>query len=122
MSDSLQPPLRFRFRGDDKSVLVADWRDGHESAYPLSYLRGWCPCAACQGHSAHLRFVPTDGCTLTAIVPVGTYAIQLGWSDGHGTGIHTFETLRATCPCTACGGPTEGTPDDVATACADANR
>ena len=33
------------------------------------------------------------------IVPVGRYGVQITWSDGHDTGIYTFENLRALCPC-----------------------
>jgi DUF971 family protein len=34
--------------------------------------------------------------------PVGTYAIQLDFSDGHATGIYSFDYLRLICPCAAC--------------------
>jgi DUF971 family protein len=33
---------------------------------------------------------------------VGRYAIRIRWSDGHGTGIYTFQRLREWCPCEAC--------------------
>jgi len=33
---------------------------------------------------------------------VGTYGLRVQWSDGHGTGIYTFERLLATCPCERC--------------------
>jgi DUF971 family protein len=29
-----------------------------------------------------------------SLQPVGTYAIQLGWNDGHSSGLFTWETLR----------------------------
>lgn len=122
MNSSVPAPHRFRFLDDAKTILVADWRDGHASAYPLSYLRGWCPCAECQGHAATQRFVPATVNTLAAIVPVGSYAIQLGWSDGHATGIHPFAALRGMCPCETCGGALEGTPADIVATCADATR
>jgi DUF971 family protein len=38
------------------------------------------------------------------IEPVGRYAIQFHWSDGHATGIYSFDRLRALCPCPACRG------------------
>jgi DUF971 family protein len=34
--------------------------------------------------------------------PVGHYAIQLDFSDGHSTGIFSFDHLREICPCPAC--------------------
>ena len=30
---------------------------------------------------------------------VGSYALAPTWADGHHTGFHTFERLRAACPC-----------------------
>src|SRR5438093_12047382 len=37
-----------------------------------------------------------------SIDPVGRYAIRFHWSDGHSTGIYTFEHLRELCPCPIC--------------------
>jgi DUF971 family protein len=34
---------------------------------------------------------------------MGSYAIRIDWSDGHDTGIFTFEYLKAICPCEQCG-------------------
>jgi DUF971 family protein len=36
------------------------------------------------------------------VAPVGNYALQFRWSDGHETGIYTFEYLRKLCPCSRC--------------------
>ncbi len=33
---------------------------------------------------------------------VGSYAIRIDWSDGHGTGIYSFDHLRRICPCKEC--------------------
>ena len=33
---------------------------------------------------------------------VGRYAISVEWSDGHDTGIYSYQTLRAMCPCATC--------------------
>jgi DUF971 family protein len=33
---------------------------------------------------------------------VGNYALSFGFSDGHGTGIFSFEALRKLCPCEEC--------------------
>ena len=37
---------------------------------------------------------------------VGAYGLRVHWSDGHGTGIYTFENLLAWCPCDRCRGAT----------------
>ncbi len=108
------PPRRLRFVDEAKTLLAVDWPDGHVGVYPLAYLRGWCPCATCQGHGASASFVPGGAARLAAITPVGNYGVTLAWSDAHATGITTWRDLRASCPCPACGGPREGTPADVA--------
>jgi DUF971 family protein len=36
------------------------------------------------------------------VEPVGNYALRFRWSDGHDTGIYTFDFLRRLCPCAEC--------------------
>jgi DUF971 family protein len=83
-----------------------DWGDGHTSAYPHALLRGYCPCAGCQGHTGEIRLLETrdDQLELDDIEPVGGYALALHWFDGHASGIYSFRYLRALCPCEACRG------------------
>jgi len=83
--------------------LRIDWHDGHTSLYPVRALRLACRCANCvDEHTGRARLDPA---TVPAdVVPVhlksvGRYAIQFSWSDGHDTGIYTFEQLRWLCPC-----------------------
>jgi DUF971 family protein len=45
---------------------------------------------------------PAKSYVLTRILPVGNYAIQPEWDDGHHTGIYTWPYLRALCPCATC--------------------
>lgn len=78
--------------------MEIDWGDGESSAYRHAILRGFCPCANCQGHHGPVRWVDGAGDTsleLTGIEEVGNYAIQLTWADGHATGIYTFRFLRS---------------------------
>jgi len=35
-----------------EEILKVTWDDGHQSVFSLTYIRGFCPCAECQGHSA----------------------------------------------------------------------
>ena len=107
------PPHRLRFVDEAKTRLAIDWRDNHASEYPLPYLRGWCPCATCQGHAAASKFVPGGDSRVSAIRAVGNYAVTFEWGDGHATGIYSWDRLRELCPCAACGGPAAGTPADV---------
>jgi len=87
-------------------VTEIDWADGHKASYPHGLLRGYCPCAGCQGHSGEIRFLETTDAQLELddIEPVGGYAVCLKWFDGHASGIYSFRYLRALCPCDACRG------------------
>ena len=84
--------------------LRVSWDDGHEAEYAYDYLRGYCPCAGCQGHGTlSVSFhKPARSVTPVAIEPVGNYGIAFQWSDGHATGIYRFEFLRQICPCDDC--------------------
>lgn len=86
-------------------VTNIEWGDGHKGVYPHAVLRGYCPCAECQGHSGEIKFVPkADGpaLELDEIEPVGAYALRLVWFDGHGGGLYSFRYLRSLCQCDEC--------------------
>lgn len=82
------------------------WSDGHEVEADYDYLRGYCPCAGCQGHAAGpvIYRPPKDPVDPLTIAPVGNYALSVHWSDGHATGIYRFDYLREICPCDECAG------------------
>ncbi|MBI3783825.1 MAG: DUF971 domain-containing protein [Deltaproteobacteria bacterium] len=89
--------------------LEVVWDDAHHSIYPNRYLRDNCPCAACR-EGKPMRFslpVVASGGDLhpTQIGVVGRYAINIQWSDGHDTGIYSYETLRQLCRCDLCQRP-----------------
>lgn len=86
-------------RQDDGPQLRIVWSDGHTSRYPWRYLRGWCPCASCQGHEATRKFVHPANSELLLVFAVGRYALGFRWADGHETGIYSYRYLRALCPC-----------------------
>jgi DUF971 family protein len=83
-------------------VVKLTWDDGHVGEYAEEYLRGYCPCAMCQGHGPQRKFIPSPGAKLVGIRPVGNYAIEFQWQDGHSTGIYSYDYLRALCPCDVC--------------------
>ncbi|MBM4261353.1 MAG: DUF971 domain-containing protein [Deltaproteobacteria bacterium] len=83
-------------------VVRITWDDGHIGDYAETYLRGYCPCALCQGHGAQRRFIDVPDAQLVGVQPVGNYAIEFRWHDGHSTGIYTYEYLRGLCPCSVC--------------------
>jgi DUF971 family protein len=76
-------------------TFEVSWADGAKSRYPHEILRGFCPCASCQGHSGTIKFQTGGNLDLTAIEQVGNYALGLTWGDGHHSGIYTFRYLRA---------------------------
>jgi DUF971 family protein len=75
-------------------VLTLTWADGRVHAYPHRILRGYCPCAGCQGHSGRLVFVEPGSLDLRDLGQVGNYALSLTWADGHDGGIYSFRYLR----------------------------
>ena len=95
--------------------IQIDWKDGHRSDYPLGYLRDECPCATCTGahgtepqktnyaaEPKNLFPMYTPALKMLSVEPVGSYAIRMSWSDGHSTGIYSFDHLRKICPCEEC--------------------
>jgi DUF971 family protein len=75
--------------------LEISWGDGKKISYPHEILRGFCPCASCQGHSGTIRFVTPTNVDLRELEQVGNYALGLTWADGHSSGIYSFRYLRA---------------------------
>ena len=88
--------------------IKIDWKDGHTSEYGLRYLRHHCPCAVCSGsHGTTPQAPPIEPSPfqmyqaplkMVTVEPVGNYAIRILWSDGHGSGIYSFEHLRKISP------------------------
>lgn len=75
-------------------VLTIEWADGLRSELPHRLLRGYCPCAGCQGHGGGIRYLTEGSDELTVVEAVGAYALGLAWADGHASGIYTFAYLR----------------------------
>jgi DUF971 family protein len=83
---------------EDGARLRIEWGDGGTSEYWPRDLRLLCPCAGCVDELTGVRTLRpeaiADGVHPVAIHYVGRYALQFFWSDGHSTGIYTFEYLR----------------------------
>jgi DUF971 family protein len=93
-----------------RNAVVIQWTDGHTSVLPYQVLRGWCPCAECQGHGGRLRWQEVKPVTFVKVEPVGTYGAQFTWSDMHALGIYRFDYLRDLCCCEECAGRRGGQP------------
>ncbi len=83
--------------------LALKWDDGAEHFVALEALRRACPCASCAGETDVMGNVakgPKMAFTESSfqikhLQPVGGYAVQIFWKDGHGTGLFAHEYLRA---------------------------
>ena len=79
------------------------WDDGHVSEYGFRYLRQNCRCAACRDEFTGASLLDPesvpDNLEASKATLVGNYAVAFQFSDGHGSGIYTFEVLRQICPC-----------------------
>lgn len=94
-------PTGLTLQTAEKQITIA-WADGHQSQYPFWYLRGFCPCAMCQGHQGGWDFIADVPHTVEDVAEVGRYALNIVYEDGHRTGIYSFEILRTLCPCAVC--------------------
>jgi DUF971 family protein len=91
------PPSNIRAHQADQ-ILELAWPDGRTDRLGYRYLRGECPCATCKDEWTGDRIldptsVPAD-IKLAGMEPVGSYAVRFSWSDGHSSGLYTWENLR----------------------------
>lgn len=122
----MSAPLEERRRPTSVKVHVSTgagvdvaWADGHISHYEFDYLRENCPCATCDDERRKKEAAaagPSGGAgglgpALPLFKPrpraesaeaVGHYAIRIRYSDGHASGIYSFDYLRTLCPCDDC--------------------
>src|SRR5262245_15651075 len=98
------PPREIEKLGD-REVRIT-WADGHVSTYRNSELRFACACAVCVDEWTGVRRLRreevAEDIRPVGLQLVGNYAVHFDWSDGHATGIYTWDHLRAQCPCGAC--------------------
>ena len=114
MTDKLRTePASVRVLLTTGEGVFIEWRDGHRSRYSFPYLRQRCPCATCRDRRAHglsptgtkmKSDLPMYEAPARAVQaePVGNYAVRFSFSDGHTTGIYSFEYFREICPCDEC--------------------
>ena len=76
-------------------VLEISFSDGASFRIPFELMRVYSPSAEVQGHGPGQETLQTGKrqVTLTGLEPVGNYAVQPGFSDGHDTGIFTWDYL-----------------------------
>ncbi len=123
--DNRKKPADVKVRVSTGAGVDIVWADHHASHYDFTYLREQCPCAMCDDErrkkeavEAHAGAGSNSGSALGtgAVLPifkprptaraakaVGNYALQIDFSDGHATGIYSYDYLRTICPCEECG-------------------
>ena len=109
-------PQKVRVDKTGGTGIEIDWRDGHKSVWNFAWLRDACPCATC--HDEREKSGRPPGVakpkpqTLLPMyeaparpletTPVGKYAMRFKWSDGHESGIYSWDYLRRVCQCNEC--------------------
>ena len=93
MSDLIATEIRLRRAS---RLLEVTFSDGSRFELPFEYLRVHSPSAEVKGHGPgqEVLVLGKEGVGITAIEPVGQYAVKLVFDDGHDTGLYTWKYLR----------------------------
>jgi DUF971 family protein len=95
MSSQSKQPTEIRLRQQSR-VLELVYADGRCVSLTFEFLRVYSPSAEVRGHGPgqEVLQVGKKEVNIERIEPVGTYAVQLYFSDGHNTGIYSWEILH----------------------------
>ena len=89
-------PQNIRSLSADQCLELV-WSETHTSRLPFRFLRENCPCASCVDENTGKRILDlstiSDDIHPTGIGFSGNYALKIGWSDGHHTGLFTWDKL-----------------------------
>lgn len=81
----------------DSEISIA-WSDETENKYNAAELRRVCPCAGCVNEWTGEKILKPENVaedlTFSSIALVGRYALNFNFSDGHDTGIFSFQYLK----------------------------
>jgi DUF971 family protein len=77
-------------------VLEVTFSDGRAFRLPCEFLRVYSPSAEVRGHGPGQEVLQTgkENVNINAIEPVGAYGVRLVFTDGHDTGLYSWEYLR----------------------------
>ena len=94
----MKTPVEIQLIGSEVAIK---WHDGTESYYPADRLRAASPSAETQGErdvlgQRHGGHEPRSfaGVTVTGWARVGNYGLRFDFSDGHHTGIYSYDYLE----------------------------
>ncbi|HVN46329.1 MAG TPA: DUF971 domain-containing protein [Steroidobacteraceae bacterium] len=93
MSDRVASEIRLRRAS---RLLEVTFTDGSRFELPFEYLRVHSPSAEVKGHGPgqEVLVLGKENVGITAIEPVGQYAVKLVFDDGHDTGLYTWAYLH----------------------------
>jgi DUF971 family protein len=88
-------PTEIKLRRAERRLEIA-FDDGSRVALAAEYLRVESPSAEVQGHGPDQKVLVSgaEAVAITAVEPVGHYAVRLVFDDGHDTGIYTWRYLH----------------------------
>jgi DUF971 family protein len=79
----------------DRSRLRLEWSNGEQAEVLAGNLRGACRCAWCTRARIDGNFgAPPEAIAIDRLMPIGDYAINIAFSDGHARGIYPWPYLR----------------------------
>lgn len=87
-------PSQIRLQKKSRKLAI-DFEDGSHFALSFEYLRVHSPSAEVKGHGPGQETLQTgkENVQITALEPVGHYAIRIVFDDGHDTGLYTWNYL-----------------------------
>ena len=91
---SVPAPVAIRLRTRSR-LLEVSFADGTSFELPAEYLRVHSPSAEVKGHGIDTGVLVTgkERVGISAVEPVGHYAVRLLFDDGHDTGLFTWKYL-----------------------------
>ena len=87
-------PVEIRLQKKKRQIAIR-FDDDAAFELPFEYLRVHSPSAEVKGHGPGQEVLQTgkENVVVTAIEPVGHYAVRLVYDDGHDTGLYTWQYL-----------------------------
>jgi DUF971 family protein len=87
-------PVEIKLRTESR-ILDVRFDDGAHYELPFEYLRVFSPSAEVKGHGGGEGILQTgkENVRITAVEPVGNYALRLVFDDGHNTGLYSWTLL-----------------------------
>ncbi len=98
MSDTAAIPTEIRLHQASRSLEIA-YASGERFHLPCEFLRVYSPSAEVRGHGPGQEVLQTGKrmVGISSIAPVGNYALQFTFSDGHDSGIYSWSYLHELC-------------------------